>query len=157
MIFEIVDPSSPTATEAMTAYFAELDNTFPDGFDPGFDPGDALTHDLDEYRHPHGAFIVAIDDGELLACGAIQRHDEVTGEIKRMWVATKARGRGMGAQMLQRLEVEVAALGYHAIVLDTNASLGAAIAMYTSRGYEPIERYNDNPYADLWFRKSLAG
>jgi hypothetical protein len=28
--------------------------------------------------------------------------------------------------------------------------------MYGRLGYIPIDRYNDNPYADRWFEKSLA-
>jgi hypothetical protein len=28
--------------------------------------------------------------------------------------------------------------------------------MYTSAGYSPIERYNDNPYAHHWFAKPLT-
>jgi hypothetical protein len=42
-----------------------------------------------------------------------------------------------------------------AVVLDTNASLTEATAMYESAGYLPTERYNDNPYAQRWFRKTL--
>ena len=42
------------------------------------------------------------------------------------------------------------------VVLDTNGVLIEAIAMYRSSGYEPIERYNDNPHAELWFGKSLS-
>ena len=31
-----------------------------------------------------------------------------------------------------------------------------AVAMYDRAGYHPIERYNDNPYAQRWFAKALA-
>jgi hypothetical protein len=30
-----------------------------------------------------------------------------------------------------------------------------AIAMYRRAGYREIPRYNDNPYARLWFEKAL--
>jgi hypothetical protein len=41
------------------------------------------------------------------------------------------------------------------VVLDTNGSLGEAIALYRRSGYRDIERYNDNPYAEHWFAKDL--
>ncbi len=40
--------------------------------------------------------------------------------------------------------------------LDTNATLGTAIAMYESAGYRAIERYNDNPFAQCWFEKPIV-
>jgi hypothetical protein len=27
--------------------------------------------------------------------------------------------------------------------------------MYRSAGYKPVDRYNDNPYAQAWFAKEL--
>ena len=49
-----------------------------------------------------------------------------------------------------------AGLGYRRVVLDTNDTLDEAIAMYGAPGYQPTERYNDNPYAQRWFVKQLA-
>ncbi len=40
--------------------------------------------------------------------------------------------------------------------LDTNGALTEAIALYERAGYHRIERYNDNPYAELFFEKSLT-
>ena len=42
------------------------------------------------------------------------------------------------------------------MVLDTNGTLTEAIAMYERSGYSRIERYNDNPYAELFFEKHLG-
>ena len=57
--------------------------------------------------------------------------------------------------MLGPLEEPAIDFGYRRIVLDTNAVLTEAIAMYHSAGYQSIERYNDNPYAQRWFAKDL--
>jgi ribosomal protein S18 acetylase RimI-like enzyme len=35
--------------------------------------------------------------------------------------------------------------------------LTEAQALYRSAGYREIARFNDNPYADLWFEKVLMG
>jgi GNAT superfamily N-acetyltransferase len=91
-----------------------------------------------------------------LACGGLQRVDDATAEIKRMWVAPTERGSGMGRRLLSHLEGLAAEFGYTRVVLDTNATLTEAIAMYERCGYQAIERYNDNPYAQRWFAKDLT-
>ena len=149
--FETVDPRSEAALDAMNAYFAELAVRFSDGFDPG----DTLAADAPAMRPPTGTFVVARSDGAVAACGGVQRHDDATAEIKRMWVHPDWRGEGLGRRMLTQLETHAAALGYAHVVLDTNDTLTEAISMYERAGYRSIERYNDNPYARHWFAKSL--
>jgi DNA-binding MarR family transcriptional regulator/RimJ/RimL family protein N-acetyltransferase len=150
--FESVDPTGAAATAAMRAYFTELDARFP----RGFDPGDALGPGAAAMAAPGGVFLLAVaDDGTVTACGGVQRLDRATAEIKRMWVDPHWRGTGLGRRMLTELEQHAARLGYPRVVLDTNATLTEAIAMYTAAGYQPIERYNENPYAERWFAKQL--
>jgi DNA-binding MarR family transcriptional regulator/GNAT superfamily N-acetyltransferase len=150
--FEPVDAAGDAATAAMRSYFAELDARFP----RGFDPGDALGPGAAAMAAPDGVFLLAVaDDGAVVACGGVQRLASDTAEIKRMWVDPDWRGTGVGRRMLAELEGHVVRLGYPRVVLDTNATLTEAIAMYTSAGYQPIERYNDNPYAERWFAKQL--
>jgi len=153
-MFAAVDPTGPAATAAMSAYFAELDARFPGGFDAT----GALGAGAAAMGPPSGVFVLAHPVGDPAAvagCGGIQRHDDTTGEIKRMWVAPGFRGAGLGRALLAELERRCADLGYTHVVLDTNATLAEAIAMYARAGYAPIERYNDNPYAHHWFAKRL--
>lgn len=150
--FDVVDPQSSEALWAMTEYFAELDRRFP----AGFDPGDTLVVDAPSMRVPEGAFVVAHSDGDVVACGGVKRIDTTTAEIKRMWVHERVRGAGVGRRLLEHLEDLARSLGHSQVVLDTNATLSEAIAMYERAGYSPIERYNDNPYAAHWFAKSFA-
>jgi DNA-binding MarR family transcriptional regulator/GNAT superfamily N-acetyltransferase len=149
--FDVVDPEDADATTAMRAYFAELD----DRFVGGFDPGDTLTADAPSMRSPTGTFVVAHSDDRPIACGGVVGIDERSGEIKRMWVHPAWRGVGLGRRMLVELESHVARLGYSRVVLDTNAVLTEAIAMYERAGYTAIDRYNDNPYAMHWFARDL--
>ena len=147
--FDVVDPRDESALDAMNAYFAELAMRFPDGFDPG----DTLEADAPAMRPPNGTFVVARSDGAVVACGGVQRHDDITAEIKRMWVHPEWRGEGLGRRMLAQLETLITELGYTHVVLDTNDTLTEAISMYEQAGYRSIERYNDNPYARRWFTK----
>jgi DNA-binding MarR family transcriptional regulator/N-acetylglutamate synthase-like GNAT family acetyltransferase len=150
-IFEIVEPTSDDAVSALTQYFAELD----DRFSTGFDPGDTLTADAPSMRMPLGMFVVASSDGEPVACGAVRIIDEHSAEIKRMWVHHEMRGVGLGQRMLTFLEDCVRQLGRRRVLLDTNVTLLEAIAMYERAGYTSIDRYSDNPYASRWFSRQL--
>ena len=145
-----VDPTEQAATSAMDSYFAELDRRFPDGFDPGpAAVGDMVTA-------TGGAFVLATSDGEPVACGGIRSLGNGIGEIKRMWVHDGWRGAGLGARLLRHLEQVSRRMGHDVVRLDTNSTLTEAIAMYERAGYRPIERYNDNPYAQAFFEKRLT-
>jgi GNAT superfamily N-acetyltransferase len=148
----IVDAGSDDARWAMARYFAELDERFTDGFDPG----DALEEAVELLNPPAGVFVLAVRDGDPVGCGGVQRLDGGTVEVKRMWVHPDARGAGLGKRLLARLEGEARGLGGQQVVLDTNGVLTEAITMYRSAGYAPTDRYNDNPYAQHWFTKPLG-
>jgi GNAT superfamily N-acetyltransferase len=146
-----VDAGAAEARWAMAQYFAELDARFP----AGFDSGSALDDAGVAYAPPGGAFVLARRGEEVVGCGALQRLDARTAEVKRMWVSPSARGVGLGRRLLVHLEALAAELGCTRVVLDTNGTLTEAVALYGSHGYAPVERYNDNPYAEHWFAKEL--
>jgi len=140
------DPSSAAARGCLARYFAELRERFEEPFDPAL----TLTAEADD-----AVFLLARVGGEPAACGVVRRLAPGVGEIMRMWVAEAHRGRGLGGRMLAALEGEAAALRFHTVRLYTNRSLGEAQAMYRSRGYAEIPRYNEDPYANHFFEKRL--
>jgi DNA-binding MarR family transcriptional regulator len=150
--FEVRDPESPQALGALTAYFAELDERLPEGFDART----AARDDAPELRSPKGVFVVGVSDADVVACGGIHRIGGGVGEVKRMWVQPRCRGAGIGRHLLKDLERRAAELGCLTIVLDTNIVLTEAVAMYETAGYRRRSAYNDNPCASAWFEKSLA-
>ena len=119
-------------------------------------------HDAAQFAPPSGAFVVAwlqVDGGDEVpvGCGGIRRIDDERGELKRMYVAPEARGRGVARQLLERLEEEAAALGYAAVWLETGTEQPEAIALYESSGFDLVEnfgRYKDEPKVRS-FAKSL--
>ncbi len=136
------------AREATARYFAELDDRFPGGFDPGGP----------DAPEPGATYVVATSDDDTVAFGGIRPVPAVgpqTAEVKRMWVHDVWRGAGLGARMLRHLEDVAREQGYRRIVLDTNGTLLEAIALYERAGYERIDRYNDNPYAETFFAQEL--
>lgn len=138
---------SAVAVACVTAYFAELAARFEGGFDPG-QPGYANPKDS-------GEFFVARRGESVVGCGALKQHAPGIAEIKRMWVAPSARGQGVARTLLKALEDEARRQGYAQVVLDTNKALTEAHALYRKAGYRETERFNDNPYAHLWFAKDL--
>ncbi|HUW02014.1 MAG TPA: GNAT family N-acetyltransferase [Acidimicrobiales bacterium] len=151
--FDIVDPLDAGAIAAVEAYFAELNTRFPGGFD-----GEgAIEADAAGLRPPGGAFVLARLGDQIAGCGGVHSFEPAIGEIKRMWVDPRHRGRGVGVAVLDELERLSSALGHRVVRLDTNENLPEALAMYRSRGYVEIERYNDNPYPTHFFEKALVG
>jgi DNA-binding MarR family transcriptional regulator/GNAT superfamily N-acetyltransferase len=143
------DPASALAQEAVGQYFAELRERF------DFDAAGLDTKDAAGLRPPGGVFVLAVSDGEPIACGGVQTLEPSVGEIKRMWVRDSWRGAGLGSRLLRHLEDRARQLGHLTVRLDTNQTLSEAIAMYERAGYRPIGRYNDNPHATNFFEKSL--
>ena len=148
----VVDPLGDDAQQAMARYFGEL----AERFESGFDPGDAASEGATALAPPSGVFVVVRLDGRTVGCGGVQRVDADVGEVKRMWIDPTCRGLGLARRLLAELERHGRTLGYRRMVLDTNATLREAVALYESSGYGPVERYNDNPYAQRWFAKDLT-
>lgn len=141
----------PDAVAGLRSYYAELNEVFPEGFDP--DAWANLTPD--ETRAPTGCFVLMRYGGETIGCGAVKTLAPGVGEIKRMWIRNDMRGGGLGAKLLAELEHQARHLGHSIVRLDTSAHLPIAIAMYRKHGYVEIDPYNDNPYAAHWFEKTL--
>lgn len=147
-----VSVHAPAARACLERYFDELAARFPEGFDRQADAAAAL----DEYTPPGGVFLVAQVSGTAVGCGALRALSPGVAEIKRMWVAPEARGRGVGRKLLAALEREARERGLHAVRLDTHSALAEALRLYRKSGYREIPRFNDNPYAYHWFEKALA-
>jgi GNAT superfamily N-acetyltransferase len=146
------DPTQPDAKACFRSYFAELDRRS----DSGFDPSQGVSADRHELRPPAGLLLVAYLRHEAVGCGAVKHHDDAPSEIKRMWVAERARGLGIGRRLLTELEACAARSGAHTVRLETNRALTEAIALYRSAGYAEVAPFNDEPFADHWFEKSLG-
>ncbi|MFC5666328.1 GNAT family N-acetyltransferase [Kitasatospora misakiensis] len=99
-------------------------------------------------------FFLAEIDGRPVGCCAIQPFPDGAAELKRMYVAPSARGRGIAARLLAEAEHTAAGLGHPEIRLETAVHQPEAIAVYTRAGYTRIPNYP--PYQDKQLSRCYA-
>lgn len=85
--------------------------------------------------------LVVYENGQALGCGAFKKYDEVTAEIKRMFVLPEARGKGIANKILNEIESWAIEQGFAHFILETSPKLHHAIALYTKMGYQFIPNY----------------
>jgi putative acetyltransferase len=114
---------------------------------------------VDDVTDGRGTFLVARDGGEAVGCGAVRRISDTTGEIKRMFVAVPARGRGVGGRLLAALEAWATSAGMTRLVLEAGDRQTDAIQMYERSGFVPVPCFGE--YADATlsrcYEKRLTG
>lgn len=110
-----------------------------------------LDHFPTEYSAPSGAFILAEDAGHYVACIGLRQFAAEVGEIKRLYVAPAARGRGLGRVLVERIIAEARQLGYRSLLLDTLPFMKEAQSLYLSMGFQPTAAYRFNPIAGSAF------
>jgi DNA-binding MarR family transcriptional regulator/GNAT superfamily N-acetyltransferase len=145
------DPTSQDARWCIEQYFAELNERF----DAGFDPTLGISAHAHELTPPAGLLLVARLREEPVGCGGLKFHENTVGELKRMWVAPRARGLGLGRRLLLTLEQAAREAGMTVLHLETNHTLIEAIELYRHAGYQEVAAFNDEPYAHHWFEKRL--
>ncbi len=70
-----------------------------------------------------------------------------------MKVSEAIRGQDIGRRILAVLENLAHEAGHQMVWLVSNGALRDAHALFRRHGYADIARYNDNPYAYVWFEK----
>ncbi|MFD5233380.1 GNAT family N-acetyltransferase [Streptomyces qaidamensis] len=96
-----------------------------------------------DHIHPDIRFLLAEVNGRPVGCCAVQPFPtpDTAAELKRMYVAPEARGRGVAARLLSEAERTATALGHTGMRLETAVHQPEAIALYTQAGYLPIANY----------------
>jgi GNAT superfamily N-acetyltransferase len=108
-----------------------------------------------EFSAPGGAFVVGFEGDDPVCCGGVKALDDHACEIKRMFVAADARGRGFARELLGELERRARELGFAIVRLDTGPRQPQAQGMYERAGYVAIENFNANPVATFFGEKRL--
>ena len=98
---------------------------------------------------PQGSFFVGYLDDRPVASGAWRFRPDVAtalglanpAEVKRMFVVPDVQRAGHARTMLRHLERTAQENGATHMILETGAPQTAAISLYTSSGYQPIESF----------------
>ena len=113
------------------------------------------------YAPPAGRLLMAFQEdtenpGRAIGCGAIRALEPGACELKRLYVRSGFRGRGLARKLVNELIAEAQSIGYERILLDTLPSMQAAQNLYRTLGFREIPPYRKDPVPDsLFFELAL--
>lgn len=99
------------------------------------------TNFLTSLKPPEGIIYMIEVDGEIAGTGAIKKLGQDIGELKRMYVRPKFRGRGFGRQLLDKVLDAGEKFGRISYILDTPPFAYAAHHIYRSVGFKDRPAY----------------
>ncbi|SDX89535.1 GNAT family N-acetyltransferase [Citreimonas salinaria] len=148
MIVQPDNPHDPQAAALLQQSHALMQSLFP------AEANHFLS--LDALAAPGITFFTAREGSVLLGTGALAAK-AAYGEVKSMFTAADARGKGVARAILDRIEVEARARGLPLLLLETGTGLDAAHRLYRRAGFVPrgpFGDYDEGPYS-LFFEKRL--
>ncbi|MGR3467378.1 MAG: GNAT family N-acetyltransferase [Shimia sp.] len=113
--------------------------------------------DIDALCAPDIVFLTAREGSDTLGTGALALR-EGYGELKSMFTAPAARGRGVAQALLRALEDEARGRDIPLLKIETGAPLTAALRFYKAAGYihcGPFGTYTANPHS-MFLEKRLT-
>lgn len=96
------------------------------------------------------SFWCLVSTDRVIGTVAVKKIDESTAELKALYLLSEYRGKGFGFQLLDKAVKFAKERGYQRIVLDSMSQYEDALKLYERYGFKKTERYNDNPYADVF-------
>uniref|UniRef100_A0A942T0B6 GNAT family N-acetyltransferase n=1 Tax=Neobacillus citreus TaxID=2833578 RepID=A0A942T0B6_9BACI len=149
-------PGTPGADEIVRAYLTEVASRW-HGRPATPEEVDRALRDepYDDLQGATGVFFTATSAARVVGCAGARFGDGVA-EVTKVFTRADHRGRGVARRLLDAVERACAVRGIGALQLDTRAELQEACALYERNGYERVEPFNEEPYSDRWYRKTLG-
>jgi ribosomal protein S18 acetylase RimI-like enzyme len=153
----LMPPESEDARSVLRSYFDDIVSRYY-GRQATADEIDSAMRDSpsDDLAPPRGLLLVARWEGAAIGCAGLRLLPSSLAEVKRVFVAPAGRGRGIASRLLRELEVAAHDHGVSRLRLDTRHDLVEARRLYARHRYEEVPAFNDDPYADHWFEKTLT-
>lgn len=104
-----------------------------------------------KYAAPRGGLFLAWQADTVVGCAGFREVNEVTCEMKRVYVSPVARGQNIGRRLVERVLDEVRAVGYTRICLDVLPEFKAAQQLYASLGFVAAPPVTFNPVPGTQF------
>jgi GNAT superfamily N-acetyltransferase len=146
------EPPDGAAAEALFAAYMDFARK---RVGAGLEPTEEIFGSPGLFTGPGSAWLVLYEDGVPVACAGLRPVPPDAGEIKRMFVAAPARGRGHARRLLAELEAIARAAGHERILLLTTEVLAEARALYASAGYAVASHHEEDGRTDYWLEKHL--
>jgi putative acetyltransferase len=134
IIVEKTDPHHSQATALLKQSHALMESLFP--------PEDNFYLDIDDLTGPTMHFFTARIGDDICGTGALAVKDGY-GEIKSMFVAEPARGKGVADAILRQIEDQATELGLPILKLETGTLLHAAHRLYRRHGFTDCAVFGD--------------
>ncbi|MDP9591701.1 GNAT family N-acetyltransferase [Shinella sumterensis] len=147
-----IDVESPLTDEVRTL-IAEL-NTVLLALSP---PEACYNLTVEEMADPTVTVWIARDGDAAIGCGALKRHSDTVGEVKRMFTRPAWQGQGVGRSVLDKILETAEREELKTLVLETGDQHPAAWAIYEKAGFTrcgPVLDYPDSPYS-VFYQKQL--
>ncbi|WP_151704612.1 GNAT family N-acetyltransferase [Nitrincola alkalilacustris] len=149
---EKIDPNLPEVARLISlsdAYLAEL-----------YPAESNHLASIEDLQKPNAALFGCYIGDELVGCGAVRvmSDDGLYGEVKRLFVDERQRGKGLSSAILQRLEAHLQEQGVALARLEVGISQPEALGLYTRYGYQtrpPFGYYREDPYS-IFMQKQLV-
>jgi ADP-ribose pyrophosphatase YjhB (NUDIX family)/ribosomal protein S18 acetylase RimI-like enzyme len=97
---------------------------------------DDLENPYEHYVETGGEFLVGVLGTFLISMGGLRRIGDHTAQVKRMRVHPRWQRLGHGRALVEHLEKRAQRLGFTRLLLDAPRAQKAALALYTSRGFQ---------------------
>ncbi len=142
------DPHDPQATALLHQSHALMQSLFP--------PEDNFYLSIDDLCADNIHFFTAREGNTVLGTGALAVKDGY-GEVKSMFVAEIARGRGVGDALVRQIEDQAKIEFLRMLKLETGNVLYAAHRLYARHGFIPCGPFGDYAEAasSIFMEKAL--
>jgi putative acetyltransferase len=105
-----------------------------------------------DYAPPEGRLFLAEYEGQLAGCVALHKLEPQICEMKRLYLRSQFRGKGLGRLLADCIIAEAHQIGYQRMRLDTvEPVMTDAVAMYRRIGFQEITPYRANPIAGAMY------
>lgn len=141
LVIEPADPRSPGPRALLHSSHAMMQALYP--------PEDNYALDIEELCAPDIHFFEAREGDKTLGTGALSVCDGY-GEVKSMFTAPEARGKGVAAALMRQLEDQARHLKLPYLRLETGEELAEAVRLYERHGFTRCGIFGDytpNPFS----------
>lgn len=143
-------PDTPDAIALIEELETHLASRYPAESRHGFSVEKLLREEV--------AFFLLRAEGTPAACGGIKLFGTEYGELKRMYVRPRFRGRGFGKLMLDHLAEHARHHGISLLRLETGIHQSEAIGLYERWGFQripPFPPYREDPLSRCYEKRLL--